>query len=487
MPTGATFSPVDTVNAVSERSQFDSATRWNATHDRMRALPVELRLLCLGSLPTADKCKLSRVCSFWRDTIARDPAIWTQIDVLDRPLDLAAMLRRSQQLPVDVAVSARTQDELRLITMVLRLHAHRLRRLKMSLLYKSVAMTLPSFTRLFDFAVPQLRALELRATPWPGADRFIIPPGIFNGNAPQLRSLALYGVGVPSDNCPALANITAAFVQGLCPGLKNILKTMKALERLELVNVFGHPRHGLPELGTHAALADVCIHDARPDYASLQSLGYVTRLARLQVTSADGIAAVSAAAAHLAPRSECTLVIGPSGATELLISHADGRTASFAAENLFFREIRTSLASFRDITRLVLPLYLNTTDYTSTGQRTCPLLPGDVELVLPRLVSLTIRCALYSGVGCELLDPAIARGSIVAPLLARLEITGGPMDRGKLFYVCPGELATFVEDHLKLAPDAQLEVVIDAANGVKLWSVEKDIARLRRCVGQLIL
>ncbi|EJD44454.1 hypothetical protein AURDEDRAFT_166544 [Auricularia subglabra TFB-10046 SS5] len=162
------------------------ATQWNMEHDRLRVLPHELRILCMAPLPTVDKWRLRTVCSFWRATVVNCPSLWADVAIIDDPINLAAILPLSGQLPLRVALDVFSNGELVRVSSTLEQHAHRLHALHIDFAWGNDSWDLSVPGTAFDYPVPMLHELKLD---WSGkfADRpgYEIPSGIFHREIAQ--------------------------------------------------------------------------------------------------------------------------------------------------------------------------------------------------------------------------------------------------------------------------------------------------------------
>ncbi|EJD44462.1 hypothetical protein AURDEDRAFT_166553 [Auricularia subglabra TFB-10046 SS5] len=451
--------------------------QWNSNRDRLLVLPPELRELCMMPLTTVEKCRAGQVCSAWHNSISCCPSLWADVDLNDRSIALAAILPRSARLAIRVAFAVSSNSELEGASSALGPHSHRLQCLRIRFTNRS-PLGFPATVPPFDYPAPLLREVIFGSHVWPGQHPlYSIAPGVFNGMAPKLMSVTLHDVCLPA-TCPALANVSYASISGQrTRGLEHVFTVFPTVRLLKLANFIDGTI--LPRIPPSHPIREVRLCGLIPSVAQIVDTGYLD-LYRLYIDTQDELSELGEFSRGFSASSDSTLEIDALGRAELILRRAGGREATLAAFVPFLEETRDALrdGTFSDIAHLVLPLHPH-----GAGAAAGPLLQG--RIALPRLLSLQIRAG--DAQHCfSLLDPAMQRGVIVAPLLARLEFTSN--STSATTQLRADRVAHFIETTLDLGGRPSLELVIDTAHGVRLEcgsDAVEEMTRLRSCIGSL--
>ncbi|EJD49222.1 hypothetical protein AURDEDRAFT_161719 [Auricularia subglabra TFB-10046 SS5] len=435
------------VEMLVKRSLCAAAREWNRTHDKIRVLPLELRGLCWSFLPRGDIYRLQAICTSWRDLIIGTPPLWTAIAVTAQNARLAELFRRSGLLPLHVAVaSVRTFAELSHVDDCLRPHASRLITLKITFDSHSYGGPRPR-NELFAYQAPVLEMFSL-CIPHVAVS-YDIPAQLFNGVAPNLRSLTVSGVRLP-DPCPALSRLTRLEILSPVSNSEHIVTISSYLECLKMVGLDPAP---VPVVPANSALHSAIFEECAVSFGDLLHRGYL-RLQHLSFSQTSDISILLEAARHHVPSGETTLTTR--GMTiQYLSRRAGGGSMSFQCDTGSMGTVNQLLGEpnvFQSLRRLVLPLEVRSRNYCH--------LAGDLSL--PALQTLAVLLGGERGL-CSLFDPGIVRGTINAPLLSRLELLPDP-DKGRMESSAdPDHIAEFIEQNLGGAAPARIDVFDEAA------------------------
>ncbi|EJD44445.1 hypothetical protein AURDEDRAFT_125240 [Auricularia subglabra TFB-10046 SS5] len=448
--------------------------------------------MCMYSLPTSEKIRLAEVCSSWK-AMVRSPALWSTITEIEKPADLVVILPRSGHLPLDITIRLSSNQDLSLIDNALRLHARRVRTLRLNFQSSPGGFTgLPS---AFGYAAPILEELQLHWIPRRGIiydpDAAIIPSALFDQQAPKLRSIVLLGFGLPAA-CHALVSVSSVSISGGCTGIERLFDLMPSLRRLELAHL-GRAL-ALPDVPRRSRrlLTEVCIRNVTPYLDSLDKLGYLVA-PRISIFDDLDVALVADAAPWVDTSrwTESILSINGTGAAELVLRGNDERVAHFSGRNpslVHCANVRTLLSeyNFTDIRHLVLPLDLHLDSVAQSELPECPLIRD--TLYLPHLQTLTLRFGAQGQGEYSLVDPHVRRGVIKAPLLARIVVDSERRDPTAVPTIRAARLALFITSTLEVDDPRALMLHIDTAAGVLLHGGSggaAEIESLRACVGTL--
>ncbi|EJD44448.1 hypothetical protein AURDEDRAFT_125242 [Auricularia subglabra TFB-10046 SS5] len=447
------------------RSLANIGVGWNSKHDKLSVLPLELRDMCMFSLPISDKLRVAEVCSSWKG-IAQSPALWSSLTGREKLGNVLAVLPRSGHLPLDVTLCLSSNEDLILADDALRVQAHRLRTLRLN--FETKTNDFIALPTAFGYAAPVLEELQLHWIPphTYNSNASIIPSPLFNQQAPKLRSLVLAGFGLPS-TCHALASVSRASISGPCTTIDDIFDLMPSLQCLELARL----RHVvLPTVPRHSRrlLTEVCIRNVRAELSGLQKLGYLgARRIRLFDNLDVGLVADAAAWVDDTRWPESTLSVNGSGTAELVLRADDGRVAQFSATHpLFFSaSVRSMLReyNFTDIRHLVLPLDLHPDSIAKSQLPYCPLLRDTLDL--PKLQTLTLRFSAQPPDEYSLIDPELRGGVIRAPVLARIFVDRERSQRTSVDTIWAAHLALFITSTLEVDDPRSLLLSIDTAAG----------------------
>ncbi|EJD49255.1 hypothetical protein AURDEDRAFT_161753 [Auricularia subglabra TFB-10046 SS5] len=456
---------------------------WNRSHDRLRVLPVELQAICWSYLRQAEKVQLARVCSSWRDISRNTPSLWDTLKIRRTTEELPALFSRSAQLPLVISIPDKRFRDLAYVDDCLRTHFHRLRELRISS-SEFHDREFEGCTGLFQYPAPALEHLSLGLLE---SGVSVIGPDLFDGYAPNLRSLALQEVPFPA-SCPAFRGITRLVVSGGGTiyhtedrGLEHIFNVAPDLEVLELGSVAD--AKVLPRIPAQSKLSHMSCSLIAVSLLTLVDRGYMG-LPVFNVSRAPRDILASAAR-HDIP-SLTILCINYAGVASLIMRGENEATASFRIEDISSSTLRKMLSDDRNlhsIQRLVLPSSPRTTYVVNRTPR-YPFIEN--QLQMPALRTLVIsHCAAGR---LSLFDADLPFGTIVAPLLSRVEITHGPQEGGVAEPIDPVRLAFFIEKHIVCNDPAALEVVVDTSNGNPLNLQDGDgIEWLRRFIGKLVI
>ncbi|EJD34980.1 hypothetical protein AURDEDRAFT_175975 [Auricularia subglabra TFB-10046 SS5] len=469
------------LRAVMARSLLKAAATWNASHDRMRLLPMEIQELCFDTLPVSQKCQLSLICSHWMSTSRSLAALWNRLDLTNcrSNFDLGPLLARSGQLPLDLGLKASTNKTLLWFDRFLKANAHRLRSLALTM-----APTGDKSDAIFRYPVPLLETLSLTYDGWhPGWD-IDSPDLLFDGHAPRLHSLRLDAIPFPAA-CPAFANVTSAILGRVLIGLSNVFYVMPSLQHLTI----DLPRHSqqsiLPSVPPSSGLRSIALSfdPCNGHYftvAQLNDLGYLD-VASCAVSTYFDIRPLKEWVTRFSQQ-HCaappTLTIGHAGGLALHVTPDNQRTLKVCVPTPKISEVQdlfTGSAALRRIERLELPRVLS----TKAG-----LVNHSFRPCLPSLRMLAVRCDDRVPRSGALLDITFLRTPLVVPALARLELLADAQADGPLQPIDAATLAAFVEDELELDDRGNLEVFVDTPRGVLL---DGDVQLLRRSVSKLLI
>ncbi|EJD49254.1 hypothetical protein AURDEDRAFT_161752 [Auricularia subglabra TFB-10046 SS5] len=439
---------------------------------------------------------------------------WTTLNISGTVAGLDALFARSAPLPFDVSVTVASVTERVHLDDCLRKHAHRLRALCIS--DKDFEkMGRMQGLRLFRYRAPSLEHFSLQFN-----NRNIVLTDIFNGHAPNLRSVILDGLPVLAA-CPAFSHLTSLALKSgsnLCRGdVQHMFKVAPVLERLEITNL--RDMGDLLPIPTVSRLHKVTVTAERASLPKLRTLGYLG-IPELEASIANSDI-LDEVAMHQDPMELVMLSIGyprPS-TTEVTIQSRDGAKASFivpkAPPFASGRLIRTA-STFLSLERLVLP---STTSYAASDLRAIgekeqvnghmysgmahrahrglalaaamPLYPYLADTV--RLTALRTLAFAHGSPGAfSLFNPQLVHADIIAPLLSRVEIVRCMADRdagsGAASAIRPGFLAQFIQAHIQCGDVSALELYIAPENADLLDQGDTaGIERLRECVGKLIV
>ncbi|KAI0770921.1 hypothetical protein BD413DRAFT_70356 [Trametes elegans] len=153
-------------------------------------------------VPARHLLDLTHVCKRWRDIALSGPRLWTNID--DHKLaQRDAFLHRSGQLPITLHLH--TKRSAQCMKQILRDHAHRLRRLDITVHSEADHDTPP----LQDLHVPHLECLTVVSeSRLPDLDREIMPP-LFDQRVSDLKALGMSCIQswLPGNHFPRLTHL----------------------------------------------------------------------------------------------------------------------------------------------------------------------------------------------------------------------------------------------------------------------------------------
>ncbi|EJD49267.1 hypothetical protein AURDEDRAFT_122389 [Auricularia subglabra TFB-10046 SS5] len=466
------------VRGIVNRALAVIAEEWNAAHDCVRRLPPELQELCFTPLPVADKCRLSLVCSHWRDNIASLPQIWTHLELECQNRDLEAFVARSAELPLDLILTVGPCRDLTPVDIAVRASAHRLRRLRIFICF-GTGDTDDEDTEeeddpclLLPYPAPLLEDLSIAII----ADRLIISPLLFRGHAPRLRKLHLCGVDQPNV-CPAFSRVTTLALKVCSRALDGLFEEMPLLRHMT-----AYRTSLLPPLPPDAQLRTLEIINSRADPKELVELGY-KRLDKLTVLEDRGpmlhwhLDMVT----HLCPSNPSVMCVRRDGHTSLTFD-LDHCVLTLAVRPSTHKTMeghicRCSTRS-QGVQRLVLPARVCCISYESSP----PVLLGPDDVAqFPAMQTLAISCSGARDHVRSVPLSSFVQGKLHVPALARIEVVPAPdaVDYAAIERVDVEDLVWFISQSLVLDDRGALEVFVDTAHGMRL---DGDPDLLRGCI-----
>ncbi|EJD49228.1 hypothetical protein AURDEDRAFT_161726 [Auricularia subglabra TFB-10046 SS5] len=480
----------EAMQSIVVRAFRTAAQKWNRTHDRLSALPMELRSMCWSYLTPMEMLVLASVCASWRDLSRDTPLLWTKLSLSPQRTDIRSIFALSASLPLVVDLWDCFLPNMRVVDECLRTHAARLKRLHISVTGDRDfhSADAPS---LFRYPVPNLQRFALLTGR--SAGDWGVSPDLFSGCAPKLRSVLLYNVTFP-ESCAAFSHLTRLKLQGNCGSLEHIYSLAPRVEELELAEASN--LRSLPSVPPASHLRKATFSLRALSFARMLSRGYVG-LPRLVVSVQQSLALILSAASDCPPSFTGKLSISDTGRAALVLRQDRSHSASFVttdAQSMDVVALLSAGAAFHTVRHLVLPGELDRTfEYRDTGGTIYPYIPA-AGLVLPALRTLTILCTPRGM--CSLMDPDVVSGTLTAPLLSRLELSPDPTAEDAGDAVDPCDLALFIEKRLVCDKPDALEVYVDSAGGVRLEcrhdasdceDGEDGFACLQACIGKLIM
>ncbi|EJD49227.1 hypothetical protein AURDEDRAFT_182998 [Auricularia subglabra TFB-10046 SS5] len=482
----------ETMQTIVTRAFRAAAKKWNRAHDRLCALPMELRTICWSYLSPSEMLGLANVSTSWRDLSRGTPLLWTTLSLSGKRSDPDSILSLSARLPFDIEIWDCVFMDVRRVDESLRTHAARLKRLRITVTcYPDPEVT--GTESLFCYPAPALHRFTLVTGNSEGD--WHLSPDLFNGFAPNLRLVTLYNAVLPA-SCAAFSNVTRLKLQANCGPLGHIYTLVPRLEVIELEDTAN--LRSLAAIPPTSRLTKATFSLRTLWFATLLGLGYV-RLPQLVVSVPQNMALILSVVRGCPPSFISTLSISDTGRIAVVLRQDTHHSATFITPDVQHMDVLAILrrgASFHTLQNLVLPGKLaRSFSYNDAGSIYYPyiLLAG---LSVPTLRTLTILCGPHGM--CSLLDPDVPCGVVKAPLLSRLELLRDPEAGDAGDPVDPCDLALFIERHLQCDKPGELEVYVDSAGGVRLEcdhdpfdrdddDEEEGIVLLRRRIGKLIV
>ncbi|EJD33985.1 hypothetical protein AURDEDRAFT_131401 [Auricularia subglabra TFB-10046 SS5] len=450
---------------------FSSATsQWNAQHDPLNVLPLELAVSCWSFLTTPCLARAASVCRNWRRVIFDAPSLWSRLEFQSNDEshyeELEALLQRSRdrKLYLSVRLTGGAYKGHKQLSIVLKGHAHRLQELDTSgsqplagYFYSPNGTHNPRLE--LDFVAPAMRRFIS------DDELFVFRSSTFRGTCPSLQHLQISTAPV-MDESMILPSVTSlAFYHAGLP-LERLYKTFPRLVRLEITSAsivtsyrtlptpLSMPQDSPPP----ETLQDVVLANFNVSYSDISSFGF-TRLRTLEVHGRD-----------FAPSFALFLALG--GGTYTVVIRGSlitlrSEPAEAFKHGLTQRSVCVSFpthepadyntvlehADIRDHVRALAFIY-----ETRWGRPVPPLVLSPREFPVLEILILPAASPFHPLSNLPYMRPC---GRICAPSLRRLVIPYAPdATRYNIWPVVPADVVVFLTSHLELAPGRILDELV---------------------------